>query len=202
MPYNPQQHQRRSIRLKGYDYTQAGAYFITICTGEQECLFGEVIDGLMCLNDCGRIVHREWGRLPARFKNIALDAFVVMPNHLHGIVLIMDESRDRGTTVGARQGISKTLAHKRPAAPLRGPPQSVEQFGRPVPGSIPTIVRSYKSAVSFRIHRLRDTPTGPVWQRNYYEHVIRNEADLRRIQAYIKTNPARWMADRLHPGAV
>jgi REP-associated tyrosine transposase len=97
MPNDPNKYQRRSIRLKGFDYTQAGAYFITICAGERECLFGEVADGLVCLNGYGRIAQREWERLPARFKNIALDAFVVMPNHVHGIILITDESGCRGT---------------------------------------------------------------------------------------------------------
>jgi REP-associated tyrosine transposase len=94
------------------------------------------------------------------------------------------------------------LVHKRPAVPpLPNNPQNIEQFGKPVPGSIPTIVRSYKAAVSLRIHRLRGTPAGPIWQRNYYEHVVRSETDLHRIQAYIESNPARWAVDRLHPDA-
>jgi putative transposase len=195
MPYDPHKHRRHSIRLKGFDYTQSGAYFLTICVYEQECLFGEVVAGLMRMNNYGRIAQREWERLPARFKNIALEASVVMPNHVHGIIVIADESEG----VGARQGISKTLAHNGPAVPLPDNPQNIEHFGRPVPGSIPTIVRSYKSAVSLRINRIRAMSTGPIWQRNYYEHVIRNEADLSRLRAYIQANPARWAADRLHP---
>jgi putative transposase len=212
MPYDPNKHQRRSIRLKGYDYTQAGAYFLTICVYERECRFGEVMDDLVCLNGYRRIAQRKWERWPARFNNIALDAFIVMPNHVHGIILIADQSVGKGT---AGVGDANVLKEPRraptsreltswiePAVPLLpNNPQNIEQFGKPVPGSIPTIVRSYKSAVSRRIHRLRGTPAGPVWQRNYYEHVVRNEADLHCIQAYIQSNPAHWTADRLHPGA-
>jgi putative transposase len=191
----PHKHQRRSIRLKGYDYTQSRAYFLTICVYEQECLFGEVVAGLMRINDYGRTAQREWERLPARFKNIALEAFVIMPNHIHSIIVIADESG----RVGARQDISETLAYNRPAVPLPDNPQNIEHFGRPVLGPIPTIVRSYKSAVSLRINHIRAMSKGPIWQRNYYEHVIRSEADLSRLRAYIQANPARWAADRLHP---
>jgi REP-associated tyrosine transposase len=174
---------------------------ITFCVYEQECLFGEVVASLMRINDYGRIAQREWERLPARFKNIALEAFVVMPNHVHGIIVIADKSGG----VGARQDISKTLAHNRPAVPLRDNPKNIEHFGRPVPGSIPTIVRSYKSAVSLRINRIRAISTEKIWQRNYSggyrsaEHVIRSEADPSRLRAYIQANPARWAADPLHP---
>lgn len=176
MPYNPDIHHRRSIRLPGYDYAQPGAYFVTLCTQQRECLFGEIMDGAMRLNDAGRIVAREWCRTAALRQNLALDAWVVMPNHLHGILVIPD---GRGTM------------HRVP---------TMERFGQPVSGSIPTVIRSFKAAVSRHLNRLHGTPAAALlWQRNYWEHVIRDEADLHRIREYIQNNPACWELDALHP---
>ena len=173
-------HRRRSIRLKGYDYTQPGAYFVTICTHGRAMLFGRVVDGEMALNAYGEIVREEWFRtVQVRpYMELFPDEFVVMPNHIHGIVWIVD--------VGAR----------RRHAPTR------EQFGRPVPGSLPTIVRAFKSAVTRRINALRGTPGAPVWQRNYYEHIIRTERALDAIRRYIAANPLRWHLDRYNPAAI
>ncbi len=177
-PYDPERHHRRSIRLRGYDYTQPGAYFITIVTHERACLFGNVVNGAMQLNPLGEIVRAEWFKTAELRPSVQLDAdeFVVMPNHIHGIIWIVDD-------VGARRRRAPTG----------------EQFGKPVPGSIPTIVRAFKSAATKRINALRGTPGAPVWQRNYYEHVIRNDADLRHIRDYIQTNPARWALDSENP---
>ena len=175
MPYNPDIHHRRSIRLPGYDYAQPGAYFITLCTRQRECLFGEIRDGAMRLNEAGQIVAREWRTTAQIRENIELDAWVVMPNHLHGILVISD---CRGT------------ARCAPA---------IERFGQPVAGSIPTIVRSFKAAVTKHINNLHSTSAVPLWQRNYWEHVIRDKADLHRIREYIENNPASWELDALHP---
>ncbi len=170
---------RRSIRLKGYDYAQPGAYFVTIVTHHRAMLFGRVVDGEMQLNEYGEIVREEWFRSAEIRTEIELfpDEFVVMPNHIHGIIWIVD--------VGAW----------RRRAPTR------EQFGRPVPGSLPTIVRAFKSAVTRRINALRGTPGAPVWQRNYYEHIIRTERALDAIRRYIAANPLRWHLDRYNPVA-
>ncbi len=176
MPYNPDIHRRRSIRLCGYDYAQPGAYFITLCTWMQECLFGEIMNGDMRLNETGRIVVQEWYRTEQIRQNIELDVWVVMPNHFHGILLISD---GRGTA-------------------RRAP--TMERFAKPVAGSIPTIVRSFKSAVTKHINKLRGTSAVPLWQRNYWEHIIRDATDLNRIQEYIRNNPARWEQDALYPG--
>ena len=187
MSFDPAIHHRRSLRLKGYDYAQAGAYFVTICTQDRACLFGEVVDGEMRLNEWGEIVSRTWHDLPNHVANVALDEFVVMPNHIHGIIVI-DNVVGAGSGVGARH-----------AVPLQTVPPQTERFGRPVAGSIPTIIRSFKSAVTKQINEQRATPGMPVWQRNYYEHIIRNEASLARIRDYIVNNPMQWALDRENP---
>ncbi|GAB4481015.1 MAG: transposase [Anaerolineales bacterium] len=192
-PYDPTRHHRRSIRLKGYDYTQPGAYFITICTHERAHLFGAVVDGEMRLNAWGEIVREEWFKTAQIRPYVRLydDEFVVMPNHVHGIIWIV------GDDVGARRRHCRGTA---PPCPYGDAvPDHVEQFGKPVPGSIPTIVRAFKSAVTHRINALRGTPGAPVWQRNYYEHVICDERALHAIRQYITENPLRWHLDRYNP---
>lgn len=176
MRYRHDKHHRRSIRLSVYDYSQNGAYFVSICTKNRECLFGEIEKGEMRLNDAGQIVFEEWMKTAEIRSNIELDACVVMPNHIHGIIVI----EGRGTA-------------------RRAP--TVERFGQPVPGSIPTVIRSFKSAVTKRINEMRQTPALQLWQRNYYEHIIRNDDDLSRIRQYIIDNPTRWDMDRENPKA-
>ena len=179
MVYDPQKHHRRSIRLKEYDYSRAGAYFVTICVQNGECLFGEIVDGIVRLNEFGQIVEDEWRQTGRNRINIKLDVYVVMPNHFHGILFIHG---DGGGTA------------------RRAP--TVERFGKPVSGSVPTIVRSFKSAVTKRVNEIRHTPGGSVWQRNYYEHIIRDDDDLNRIRQYIADNPARWTDDENHPANI
>lgn len=171
--------QRRSIRLKGYDYSRPGAYFLTMCTAERGCLFGVIADDAMSLNACGDIAAEEWLRSGEIRREIGLDAFVVMPNHVHGVVFI---------NVGAIVDVGATG-------------RSPVQHAGPPPRSLGAFVAGYKSAVTVRINRVRDTPGAPVWQRNYYEHIIRDEAALERIRRYIAENPARWPHDRDNPAA-
>nr|WP_315862938.1 transposase [Thermosynechococcus sp. NK55a] len=294
MPYDPERHHRRSIRLKGYDYTQPGAYFITICTHDRACLFGEVVEGQMRLNEAGHIAQQCWTDIPNHFPHIQLDEFIIMPNHVHGILVIVHHVHH----VGARHAVPPhgmpphgmpphgmpphgmpphgmpphgmpphgmpphgmpphgmpphgmpphgmpphgmpphgmpphgmpphgmpphgmpphgmpphgmpphgmpphgmpphgMPPHGMPPPPMASPNPTVEQFGKPVHGSLPTIVRSFKSATTRHINILRGTPGAPVWQRNYYEHIIRNEDALHRIRQYIATNPLRWHLDR------
>lgn len=179
MKHNPNKHHRRSIRLQGYDYSSPGAYFITICTQNRESLFGDVVDGAMVLNEFATIAQRCWLEIPCHFLNVSLDEYVIMPNHVHGIIIIGEQN------VGARH-----------AVPL---PPRTERFGKPTHGSIPTIVRSFKSAVAKRINEHRGTPGAPVWQRNYYEHIIGTGESLDRIRRYIAENPLRWHLDRENP---
>ncbi len=167
---------RRSIRLAGYDYAQTGAYFITVCTHGHKCVLGRIGHGQMHLNGFGRIVEREWRRIERLRENVRLGAYVVMPNHFHGVVFIAENGE--GTA-------------RRAPTP--------EGFGVPVRGSLPTILRSFKSAVTRQINATRSTPGAPVWQRSYHEHVIRNEKDLDRIREYIMTNPEQWPFDRENP---
>lgn len=179
--YDPAKHHRRSIRLKGYDYTQAGAYFVTIVTRERELLFGEVINGEMRLNAHGRVVESEWLRTAEVRPNVELDAFVVMPNHLHGILIIRNDAQSR---VGASRHV--------------GASQRLAPTG-PVAGSLGAIMAQFKSICTKRINRTRHTPGAPVWQRNYYERIVRNERELNAIRQYIRHNPARWADDMENP---
>ena len=184
MSYDPGTHSRRSIRLTAYDYSRPGAYYVTICTGDKECLFGGIVDGQMHPNEYGKIAHGEWWRSEKIRPRIQLDAWVVMPNHVHGILMI-----GRGTAVVADIGCRGT-ARRAPTA---------EQFGKPLSGSLPTLIRAYKSAVTKRINQVRNTPGKAVWQRGYYEHIVRNEGELSRIREYITTNPIRWPSDPENP---
>ena len=179
MTYNSEIHHRRSIRLQGYDYSQPGAYFVTICVHDRECLFGEIVDGVMVRNDFGRIVTEEWTRSAELRSEIELDNCVIMPNHFHGIAIFV-ENTDGGDECRGDRPVAPTVPGPRPK-------------------SLGAMMAGFKSAVTKRINELRDAPGVPVWQRNYYEHVIRDEADYNRIAEYISTNPQRWIEDKLHP---
>jgi REP element-mobilizing transposase RayT len=157
--------------LKEYDYSQAGAYFVTICTQNRACLLGEIVDGEMRLSEVGRVVAEAWKWLAVQYPHVELDISIVMPNHLHGIIMIHDDIR-RG---GSRAAPTET---RKPLGQLIG---------------------SFKTVSTKRINALRLTPGEPFWQRNYYEHVIRNEADLAEIREYILNNPARWDEDDYYP---
>lgn len=184
--FDPQKHHRCSIRLPEYDYSQPGAYFVTIVAWHRECLFGEVAGGEMLLSKFGLVAKQQWEKLPNRFTNIELGASMIIPNHMHGIIVIM---AGRGTAENLK-GLGDEPSRRAPTH---------EQFQKPVKGSIPTIVRSYKSAVSYRINLIRGTQDIPVWQRNYYEHVLRNERELQNKTDYINANPLLWEEDDENP---
>lgn len=185
MPFNPGIHHRRSIRLKGYDYSQAGAYFVTACARGRKCLFGEVVDGQMHLSVFGEMVARCWDDLPRHYPTVELDAFVVMPNHVHGIVVLTD-------------GVGAGL---RPAPTSNENTISPQENGETVTGPRPLseIVRAFKSFSSRRINERLGTAGTPVWQRTYWDTVIRNEQALIGFRQYIENNPAQWDMDQLHP---
>ena len=204
MTFDPQKHHRRSIRLKGYDYTQPGAYFITVVTHDRECLFGEIVDGEMRLNEYGEIVRAEWFQTAVVRPYVMLhpDEFVVMPNHVHGIIWIVD------VDVGATRRVAPTRVVPTRVVPTRVVPTRVVPTRvaptrvaptttprGPDAGSIGAIMGQFKSITAKRINALRDTPGAPVWQRNYYEHIIRNERALNAIRRYILNNPANWTKD-------
>lgn len=157
MSYDPEKHDRGSIRLPRYDYTQPGAYFVTICVAGRRCIFGEIVDGVMRPNKNGLIVAGQWAGLPRHYPNALLDEFVLMPNHVHGIICLSDSLH---SSVGA--GFKPALAS----------PNSNQRHG------LPEIIRGFKTFSSRGINQLRGTIGAPVWQRNYYEHVVRGEYDL------------------------
>ena len=308
MKYDPQKHHRRSIRLKGHDYTSPGAYFITICTHQRQCLFGEIIDGEMQLNEFGKWVDACWKRLPTHFPHLQLDRFVVMPNHIHGILTLTPNlsehppSHGRGAAFGKPSlqlsPISRPNATPGSESPKRShstdsvcpnatpgsespkrshstdsvcpnatpgsespkrshpadsvcpnatpgsespkrshPADSVcpdatpglgQPFAQPLinesepgvafgremgvngvndlpnaaplrAGSVGAIVLNFKSVTARRTNQMRKMTSVPVWQRNYYEHIIRDDIALANIQRYIDNNPRSWWQDRLHP---
>jgi putative transposase len=184
MPFDADKHLRRSIRLQGYDYSQNGAYYVTICTHGRECLFGEIVDGTMRLNEWGSIAQAEWLQTPIIRPYVDLDEFVVMPNHFHGII-VLDE--------GLKPNKGRAWQRHAPTPPRQA------AFGKPVAGSLSSIVGAFKAVVTRRINVLRDTPSGPLWQRNFYDEIIRNEKMLNNIREYVQFNPARWSEDNDNP---
>ncbi|WP_035258711.1 transposase [Desulfatirhabdium butyrativorans] len=174
MKFDPAIHHRRSIRLHGYDYSKKGAYFITTCTHHQECLFGEIVDGEMRLNDVGKIVADEWMKTATIRHEIELDNWMVMPNHFHAIFLITNSvsmSKGRGD---------------RPVAPTG-----------PQPRSVGAVIAGFKSAVTKRVNDLENTPGRKLWQRSYWEHIVRNETELHQLRKYVQNNPKQWFLDTL-----
>lgn len=194
-------HHRRSIRLKGHDYTRPGAYSFDIVTHRRICMFGHVRNARVVLTRYGEIVQRVWTELPRHFDNIALDAFVVMPNHVHGVVMITGAAR-AALGIGESASDGDAGGHKGEALPPSGnasPLRDVPPVARgTVPGSLPAIVQTLKSLSTRRINQARGTPGGMVWQRNYYEHIIRDERELAARRRYIEENPRRWEEDPHH----
>ena len=211
MRYNPDIHHRQSIRLKGYDYSSVGTYFITICTKNMECLFGEVVEGKMVLNDVGRIVENEWLKTSIIRKNIELDEFIIMSDHMHGIIKITegntnnrrgdsvnrpvwpveDPADDHGSTndqrVDAQSGATDTTraTHTQNRATHRVAPTLMS-------GSIGSIIGQYKSVTTKQVNRLRNSSIISIWQRNYYDEIIHNEKQLNETRKYIINNPIEW----------
>ena len=184
MPFDRFKHNRRSIRLPGYDYSSPGVYFVTIDTHRSAPLFGEIIGGAMRLNEWGAIADAEWLRTADLRHEIELDEFIIMPNHMHGIIMIND-----GETIGAARRIAwKTVPAKNAGAHGRAPL-------RRSPRSLGSLIAGYKSAVTIKINNARGIPGTKIWQRNYYEHIIRDENELIRIREYIRNNPMRWDMD-------
>ncbi|KAA3646209.1 MAG: transposase [Chloroflexi bacterium] len=179
----PKLHHRQSHRLPHYDYSQAGAYFVTVCAYNRVAILGEVIDESVKLSPIGEIVQNAWEEIPAHFETVELDEFVVMPNHMHGIIWIREDSSNR---VGAQH-----------AAPL-------QKTDRPnvKPGSLGAIMRSFKAAATKRINALGPDACQRVWQRGYYDHVLRDDEDLHNHRKYILDNPPKWTLDEYYLKAV
>jgi len=190
---------RRSIRLREYDYSRAGVYFITVCAQDRECLFGEIADGRMVLNDAGRIVADEWGRIAGIRTEIEWDQWIVMPNHFHGILTIPDSVRaihESPRQMTAPQCRKLTIPDFVRAI-HESPRQMTVTERRNM--TLPKLIGRFKMLSSKRINEMRNTPGVELWQRNYYEHIIRNDDELNRIREYIVENPAKWAMDRENP---
>ena len=194
MTYNPDIHHRHSIRLKDYDYSQAGAYFVTLCAWQRECLFSEIVNGEMMLNDMGRIVESVWCRLSEQFRNATVDEYMIMPNHFHGIIFLTDSVGATPTARPVGIGSNPEICDRQKGGRAVG----VAPTG-PMSGSIGAIMAQFKSRVTKRINQFRNNPGCPVWQRNYYERVIRDENELSRAREYIVNNPMKWELDTENP---
>jgi putative transposase len=175
MKYNPEIHHRRSIRLKGYDYSQPGAYYVTTNTHNRECLFGKIVNGAIVLNDAGKMVEKWWYELNNKFPDIEPDAHIIMPNHFHGIIIIV-------------------------GAGLRVCPDNNTNMGEHTGSPLHKIVQWFKTmTTNDYIKNVKTNNWKPfnkkLWQRNYYEHIIRNENELNKIREYILNNPLNWKTD-------
>ncbi len=197
MSINNPKHHRRSIRLPEYDYSQEGVYYITICTQDRRCLFGGIINGRVKLSEYGKIAERFWRDMTEYCDGILLDTFVIMPNHMHAIIVIIGDVIRRGEV----------------ASPLGG---TVDISGKPgdgieIPGEVTSPLRGtgkhtlgqilafYKYQTTKSINAIKNTPGNKIWQRNYWEHVIRNEKSLHKIRGYIRDNPWHWASDDENP---
>lgn len=181
------QPQRKSPRLRGYNYAQAGAYFVTICTHDRAHLFSAIVDGVMVLSHAGTIAQERWLALPDHHSHIELDAFVVMPNHVHGIIVLVGT----GPALSAGPALSGTNN------------VNTDNAGADNAGVVPTLgaaIGSYKSGVTRRVQEAQGEPQRQVWQGRYHDHIIRSKAALNRISEYIMHNPAQWHEDTFYSG--
>jgi len=160
--------QRQSIRLRNYDYSQAGAYFVTVCMHERQCLLGEIAGDKVEMNNAGRSVWTAWKNIPQHYPGVGVDEFVVMPNHVHGILILGDRAGLKPAPTKKSHGLSE-------------------------------IVRAFKTFSAREINKSRGMTSAPVWQRSYYERVIRDKGELNRIRRYIVDNPVMWAMDRNNP---
>lgn len=204
--YNPQIHHRRSIRLKGYDYSQTGLYFVTICCQDRECRFGAIENGEMILNEYGTIAYNQWIKLTERFSNFELDVFQIMPNHMHGIIAL----NDVGAGFTPAPYNDEIYGQSPNGQPQGLPLQITDNDNRATARSAPAIgdiVGAYKSLVANECLKIWKTKwvganpastMGKLWQRNYHEHIIRNEESYHIISEYIINNPLQWKEDTFY----
>ena len=189
MKYDPNIHHRRSIRLPGYDYSQAGSYFVTICAYRRQCIFGDIVDGQMRLNQYGEIVADTYQWLCQRYPYLYSDEWIIMPNHFHAIMVITDQPcLDTDTPC---RGVSRNA----PTTNKQHHADAINKQRKP----LGRLIGAFKTVSTKKINILRDAPGTPLWQRNYYEHIIRNPDAMNKIRQYIVNNPLSWEIDQLHP---
>jgi putative transposase len=187
MAYDPTKHHRRSIRLRGHNYSGGGTYFVTVCVQDKQCVLGRVVDSRMILSECGQVVQHVWDMLPRRFPTLVLDALQLMPNHLHAILVIP------GT------GLEPSLAVATGAAVIELGPQAAGRESRSRNPSMGEVVGSFKSISTIAVNRLEARTGRRLLQENFFEHIIRSVDELEKIRDYIRQNPARWHEDPENP---
>ena len=203
MKYDPNIHDRRSIRLKGYDYSKAGLYFVTICTQNRLCLFGEIEHGEMILNDAGMMIKTIWHEIPIYYHGFNIHEFVVMPNHFHGIIQIASNPKPVGAGPRACPVINE-CQRTNGEPETNGQPQQIGQPRGVAPTmSLPDIVHRFKTLTTKRyIDGVNNNNWHPfnkkLWQRNYFEHIIRNHESYLKITEYIHANPVKWREDKYY----
>jgi len=186
---------RKSPRLKNYDYTQAGAYFVTICSKDRECIFGEIKDGTMVSNEYGDAVQFTWDDLIQHNANISLDQFVVMPNHIHGIIFIKNNVGAGSKPAQIKPAPITKIDSTNDVVNINNKRAGLEPA--PTNHGLPEIVRQFKTFSTKRVNKIQNKRLGnALWQRNYYEHIIRDTEDLNRIREYISNNPTNWDTDK------
>lgn len=187
--FNPEKYNRQSIRYPGYDYSQPGHYFITICTKERECIFGEIKNGIIGLSDIGIIVQNEWLNTSKLRQNIILDEFIIMPNHIHGIIEITHAVGDSNVGIDCNQSLPDNTIFQRQPHPFG--PQSNNLFA---------IIRGFKGSTTKQINTMTgNTEGGSIWQSRFYDVIIDTDDELNIIRNYIKNNPNNWNTDRNNP---
>jgi REP element-mobilizing transposase RayT len=203
--FDPQKHHRRSIRLKGYDYSSEGAYYVTIVAQGRECLFGEIIDGEMHLSKYGEIIQKWWDEIPVHFPNVELGAFVIMPNHVHGIIFILDDRR--GEVISPRDHANannqENVNNINQGGGINDEGVKTKNQGGGTPLRKPTlgqIVAYFKYQSTKEMNKIEtENSITKFWQRSYYEHIIRNEKELQQKTDYIMDNPSQWDEDDENP---
>jgi REP element-mobilizing transposase RayT len=209
---NPEKHHRRSIRLKGYDYSQAGAYFVTVCVKNKENSLGKIIDGEMFLSEIGKIAEKCWNEIPIHYPHVQLDKYIIMPNHIHGILKIIDNDYVWVENEGVKNVGAEDFQPLRPHTqkninmgienfqPLHQPQSKINQYQKIIPKSLGSIVRGFKIGVTKWCNHQKYKHFA--FQRNYHEHIDRNENELNRIREHIINNPLQWQFDRENPDRI
>ena len=199
--------QRRAMRLRDYDYSQSGAYFVTICAQHRKCLFGAITDGKMRLNEIGQIVVECWNHTRQHFPSVGLGESVIMPNHFHGIISWgITETRiphppeninTRRSEVSSSVDVNPTNRRGEVSSSVNVNPTN--RRGEVSSPTLGKIVAYFKYQSTKYINQHHNTPGTRVWQRNYHDHIIRDDPDLQRLRQYIQDNPMKWELDQLHP---
>ena len=193
--------QRRATRLRDYDYSQPGAYFVTICVQHRKCLFRTIIDGKMRLNEIGQIVVECWNLIPQHFPSLELGESVIMPNHMHGIIS-WNITDCRGEVTSPTPDERKNITDRRGEVTSPTPDErknATDRRGEVTSPSLGKIIAYFKYQSTKHINQHRNVAGTRVWQRNYHDHIIRDDTDLQRLRQYIQDNPMKWELDQLHP---